>query len=111
MVSMSVLLPMSSEPNPRGWLSEKKRLFFPHARGEDKVSKLLELAIARSRALPEAEQDRAAELLLRAIDPQGLSAPLDQETILALDEALDEAGRGEFASPAEISSLWGRRSE
>lgn len=72
------------------------------------MSKLLDLAIAKTRRLPEAEQDRAAEILLRAIDPQDSPAPLDAETILALDEALAQAERGEFAPDEEILALWTR---
>lgn len=34
------------------------------------MSKLREFAIERSRALPEADQDWVAEMLLRAIDPR-----------------------------------------
>ncbi|MBY6241130.1 hypothetical protein [Methylosinus sp. Sm6] len=73
------------------------------------MSKLLELAIARSRALPEAEQDRIGALLLEAIEPQTPCAPLDAETIEALDEALAQSERGEFASEDEILALWSRR--
>lgn len=72
------------------------------------MSKLLDLAIARTRHLPEAEQDRAAEILLRAIDPQEPAAPLDDETIVALEEGLAQAGRGEFAPKSEILALWKR---
>lgn len=72
------------------------------------MSKLLDLAIARTRRLPEHEQDRAPEILLRAIDPREPSAPLDDETIFALNEALGQAERREFASESEILALWKR---
>lgn len=75
------------------------------------MSKLREFAIERSRALPEAEQDWVAEMLLRAIDPRSRGVPLDPETIEALDEGLNQAERGEFASESEIIASWARRGE
>jgi predicted transcriptional regulator len=72
------------------------------------MTKLLELAIAEVRKLPPEEQDETAQMLLWAIEARSGSIPLDDETIAAIEEGLGQAGRGEFASDAEIADLWKR---
>jgi len=72
------------------------------------MSKLLEQAFERARALPASEQDAVAMLILDAIETGSHSAPLDEAAIAALEESLAQARRGEFASEAEIAALWKR---
>jgi len=72
------------------------------------MSKLLEQAIERARALPAPEQDAVAMLILDAIETGTHCPPLDDATITALEESLAQARRGEFASEAEIEALWKR---
>lgn len=70
------------------------------------MTKLLEQAIERVRALPDADQDDAAELLLilaeRAVAPERL----DAATRDAVREGLEQARRGEFATEEELAALF-----
>jgi hypothetical protein len=70
------------------------------------MTKLLEHAIEKVRALPEADQDDAAELLLilasRATGPERL----DPATRMAVREGLAQARSGEFAADDEIAALF-----
>ncbi len=70
------------------------------------MTKLLDLAIAELRKLPPADQDETAEMLLWSIEAQAGSIPLDNQTIAAIEEGLEQARRGEFASEADIKALW-----
>jgi predicted transcriptional regulator len=70
--------------------------------------RLLEEAVAKARSLSEADQHEAAEVLLWALQKYAAPAPLDDETIAAIDEGIDQAARGEFASDREIAALWKR---
>jgi predicted transcriptional regulator len=72
------------------------------------MTRLLEKAIDKVRDLPAAEQDAMAMLILDAIDAGARLAPLDAETIAALEEGLAQAQRGEFASEEEVAALWKR---
>jgi predicted transcriptional regulator len=73
------------------------------------MTELLELAIATLRDLPDAEQEEAARMLLWAIESRrGEPIELDDETLAAIHEGLDQADRGEFASPAEMDAVWKR---
>jgi predicted transcriptional regulator len=49
------------------------------------------------------DRDRDAT---RVLEASSGSFPLDGETIAAIEEGLAQAGRGEFASDAEIEALW-----
>jgi hypothetical protein len=70
------------------------------------VTKLLEKAIEKARALPPEEQDAlGAALLVMTEEGSGL-APLDDEARMAIREGLDQARRGEFVSEGEIEDLW-----
>ena len=72
------------------------------------MTKLLDQAISKVRALPEADQDAAAETLLWSLETRDAGFPLDDETIAAIDEGLAQARRGEFATDAEIAAIWKR---
>lgn len=47
-------------------------------------------------------------LILDAIEAGAHPAPLDAETIAALEESLAQARRGEVASDEEVAALWKR---
>lgn len=73
------------------------------------MTKLLDQAIAKARALSEPEQDAAAEALfafLASDDAKGF--PLDRQARRAIDEALGQVERGEFVPDNEIEALWRR---
>ncbi|MEF3365597.1 hypothetical protein V3H18_03520 [Methylocystis sp. 9N] len=72
------------------------------------MTKLLEKAIDKARALSEGEQDIVALLILDAIETGAHPAALDDVTIAALEDGLAEARRGEFASEEEVAALWKR---
>jgi hypothetical protein len=68
------------------------------------MTKLLEKAIAKARALPDEDQDSIAVMLLSMTE----NDPVDDETRAAILEGLGQARRGEFVSDADIDSLWKR---
>jgi predicted transcriptional regulator len=72
------------------------------------MSKLLEQAIAKARALPEEEQDALGAVLLTMTEEEGGVVQLDDETRAAIREGLDQARRGEFVPEEEIQALWKR---
>jgi hypothetical protein len=72
------------------------------------MTKLLEKAIARARALPPEEQDTLAAVLLAMTD-QGVGVvPLDDEARAAIREGLEQARRGDFVPDIEIEACWQR---
>jgi predicted transcriptional regulator len=75
---------------------------------EDRMTKLLDKAIAQARALPPEDQDALAAVLLSMTDEGAGIAPLDDETRAAIREGLEQARRGEFVPEAEIKALWNR---
>jgi len=72
------------------------------------MSTLLEQAIAKVRALPEEEQDEAAEMLLSLLSKRIGPVHLDDETRAAVREGLEEARRGEFVSDQEMAKFFKR---
>lgn len=77
------------------------------------MTKLLDQAIAEIRKLSDAEQDRAAELLLGLVhrgEAGGVDGEADYqltpEQIERVRLGLAQARRGEFADPQEIEELW-----
>lgn len=74
------------------------------------MTRLLDDAIARTRDLPDEDQDALALVLLSMLDEgRGAAPELDDGTRRAIREGLDQARRGEFASDAEIEGLWRRQ--
>jgi hypothetical protein len=65
------------------------------------MTKLLEKAIERVKALPEQEQDAVAELLLSIAESDASGVPIDSDTRAAILEGLAQAERGEFV-PDEV---------
>jgi hypothetical protein len=72
------------------------------------MTKLLEQAIAKLRALSEQEQDALALTIMAMADEHAFAAPLDDETRAAILEGLEQAKRGEFVPEEEIEALWKR---
>jgi predicted transcriptional regulator len=69
------------------------------------MTKLLEKAIARTRELPTEKQDAVAIAVLTMVEETPIVA-LDEETLAAIQEGLEQARRGEFVEDAEIAALW-----
>ncbi len=72
------------------------------------MTKLLEKAIERARQLPDDVQDSMALTLLTMAEMGEAPEELDDETRAAIREGLEQARRGEFASPEEIEAIWRR---
>ena len=72
------------------------------------MTKLLDLAIAELRKLPPSDQDETAEMLLWSMEMREGPLSLDNETLAAIKQGLDQARRGEFAPDADIGALWQR---
>ncbi|MCZ7659499.1 MAG: hypothetical protein M5U07_17325 [Xanthobacteraceae bacterium] len=72
------------------------------------MSDLLERALAVVRRWPAARQDEAAELLL-ALDRLGADPHVaSEDELAAVDEALAQAERGEFATDAQVEEAYAR---
>ncbi len=72
------------------------------------MTKLLEQAIAKVRALPEDEQDSLAAAMLAMADADASNFPIDRETAAAIREGLAQAERGDFV-PDEIVAKANKR--
>lgn len=76
------------------------------------MTKLLDEAIAEIRKLPDAEQDRAAALLLAlAQDPDQAEAAdyrLTPEQVEQVRLGLEQAARGEFVPDEQVEEMWRR---
>jgi hypothetical protein len=72
------------------------------------MTKMLEEAIKKVRALPEAEQDEAAEMLLSVAAKSGEPVRLDDETRAAIREGREQARRGEFVSEEDMAAFFKR---
>ena len=72
------------------------------------MTRLLEEAVEKIRALPEADQDIAAELLLGFADPDAQRTHLTPEQAQDVERARDEARQGKFASAETMQTLWRR---
>ena len=72
------------------------------------MPKLMDKALERVRTWPDAREDEAAELLL-ALDELGTEpVSVSDEELAAIDEALAQAGRGEFADPKAVEAVFQR---
>ncbi|MFG1200779.1 hypothetical protein V5F29_00085 [Xanthobacter aminoxidans] len=73
------------------------------------MTKLLDEAIAEIRKLPDAEQDRAAALLLALAHEQDDDAAnyrLTPEQVAQVRLGLEQARRGEFVPEEEVEEMW-----
>ena len=71
------------------------------------MTKLLEEAVEELRALPEDEQNRAAQALL-AFTRERADYTFGDEQIAGIHHAMGQADRGEFASDVATSEIFGR---
>ena len=73
------------------------------------MTKILEQAIAKARALTDEDQDALGAVLLSLADelPNRMD-DLDEEARAAIREGLAQARRGEFVPDEEIRALWKR---
>lgn len=69
------------------------------------MTKLLDQAIIRLRALPEGAQDAAAELLLGFVEQPPRSLLTDAQ-LAEVRLALKEAQEGQFATNDEMANVW-----
>jgi hypothetical protein len=72
------------------------------------MSKLLEEAIATVRALPEREQDLAAQFLLAFCNPEASRHQLSDEQVAEVELAKQEVREGKIATDAEMNEVWRR---
>ena len=73
------------------------------------MSRSLEQAISRAKALPSDVQDRIAETVLwMAEHERSQSVVLSESDKKAIEEGLAELDRGEFVSEAEMEGIWVR---
>jgi hypothetical protein len=71
------------------------------------MTDLLEQALQAVRQWPAERQNEAAKLLL-ALDSLGPTYVGSAEELAAIDEALAQADRGEFATDAEVAEAFAR---
>jgi hypothetical protein len=71
------------------------------------MTDLMKKALAAIDRWPTARQDEATEMLL-ALDRLGETYVASDDELAAIDEALAQTGRGEFASEAEIEAAFAR---
>lgn len=73
---------------------------------DNRMTKLLEEAVAQVRTLPAEEQNRAAEVLMVfARDRRGYTLTVEQ--IEGIKHAMGQADRGEFASEERVQDIFG----
>lgn len=71
------------------------------------MTKLLQAAVEELRALPEDEQDRAAQALIEfARERHDYS--FDDDQIAGIRHAMEQADRGEFVKDAAVRDIFGR---
>jgi hypothetical protein len=73
------------------------------------MTKLLEDALEQVRALPEEEQDLAAEMLFLIAKRHSPPYQMDAEEREVVERALAEADRGEFASDEAVQAVLNRQ--
>jgi hypothetical protein len=72
------------------------------------MTKLLDKAVDAVRQLPADSQDEIARAMLRLAAVEQESEPVDPAHVSAILEGLAHAGRGEYATDAEIKGAFGR---
>jgi predicted transcriptional regulator len=71
------------------------------------MTDLMEKALAAVGRWPMQRQNEAAEMLL-ALDRLGEAYVASDDELAAIDEALAQTGRGEFATEAEVEAAFAR---
>jgi len=69
------------------------------------MTELLEKAIAEARRLPAAEQDEIAAMIMMITAATDRPVVLDSETRAAVEDGLEQARRGAFASEERVNAL------
>jgi hypothetical protein len=72
------------------------------------MTRRLDEAIEKVRALPADDQDRLADVLLAVVEESGSNYRLTDEQIAAIERAQESARRGDFATDEEMDELWRR---
>jgi hypothetical protein len=72
------------------------------------MTKLLDQAIEKIRALPDEEQDEVAEILFVWLSKSLGPVQLDDETRAAVRKGLEQARRGQFATDEEVAAVFNR---
>ena len=73
-----------------------------------RMTKLLEEAVEKLSQLPKGRQDELARMLIDVAASDLHPYELTDKEGVAIDEALTQAGRGEFASDEEVAAMWKR---
>jgi predicted transcriptional regulator len=72
------------------------------------MTKLLERAIEAARALPPEMQDEIAAVVLQLAGEEPPVYELTAEEEASLQESLEQAARGEFATDEELRAIWAK---
>jgi predicted transcriptional regulator len=72
------------------------------------MTKLFEHAVETVRSLPAETQDELARLLLQLAGEDQPRVQLTPEEEAALDESMQQAERGEFATDEEVRAIWAK---
>jgi predicted transcriptional regulator len=72
------------------------------------MTKLLEEAVEKLSLLPKGRQDELARMLIDVAASDLHPYQLTDKERAAIDEALAQADRGEFASDEEVAAMWRR---
>ena len=70
------------------------------------MTELLDRAVESVRALPPEAQDAVARFLLQFAGDDETVIPLTAEEEASLDESLEQAERGEFATDEQVRTIW-----
>ena len=70
------------------------------------MTELLEQAVAIARELDPHAQDRLARIMLAATEDEQPIYEMTPEEEAAVQEGLDAADRGDFATDEEMAALW-----
>ena len=72
------------------------------------MTKLLDEAIERARALPEADQDQVAEVLMAVVQKSRAACRLTEEQAETVRRTQDAVRQGAIASDDDMDALWRR---
>ena len=72
------------------------------------MTELMEKALAAVGRWPTGRQDEEAAEMLLALDRLGKTYVASDDELAAVDEAMAQAGRGEFATEAEVEAAFAR---
>jgi hypothetical protein len=72
------------------------------------MTKLLEEAVEKLSQLPKGRQDELARMLIDVAASDLHPYQLNDKERVAIDDALAQADRGEFASDEQVAAMWER---